>query len=83
MKEATNLIRAKDITTNSNGNIDETEKEFIHRDGGWGWVVVLVAAYNIGLAVGITGNYSLVYIEIVNMYNTTEDNVFYAGNMLC
>lgn len=56
------------------------EKEkFVHMEGGWGWIVLLAVGFNMGVNVGLIGNYPLVYNKLVVDYKDTENNVFYAG----
>ena len=63
-----------------NCKILEENHEFKHKDGGWGWIVMIATGFNIGNVVGILNCYTLVYNKMVNTYEHEENHVFYAGN---
>jgi hypothetical protein len=52
---------------------------FQHREGGWGWVVVLSTGYSFGILIGMVNNYTLIYEKFVVIYNKTENHVVYSG----
>ena len=37
----------------------EISSSFVHKDGGWGWIVILANSYNLGITVGTVSNYAL------------------------
>ncbi len=51
---------------------------FVHKEGGYGWIVVLTASYNLGVIVGLNNNYALIYDEFL-MVSTDKDQSIYAG----
>jgi hypothetical protein len=54
--------------------------EFKHKEGGWGWVVLLCVIWSYGLAVSWYTNFNLIIPHFINYYNQTEHyTVFYAG----
>ena len=55
-------------------------KNFVYKEGGWGWVVVIATSYCFGILVGMMNNYALIYNKLEIVYNGTENHVFYAGN---
>lgn len=56
------------------------EIDFIHAEGGWGWIVVLATGYCFGCLMGMINNYALIYNEFDKVYNGTPNHIFYAGN---
>ena len=68
--------------SNSEEPLNEKVAEFVHSEGGWGWIVVLAVGFNMGVNVGIIGNYPLIYNKLVVDYKDTENHVFYAGYYL-
>lgn len=57
----------------------EISSSFVHKDGGWGWIVILANSYNLGITVGTVSNYALLYNKMVLIYKNEENHVFYAG----
>ncbi|RNA11488.1 monocarboxylate transporter 10-like [Brachionus plicatilis] len=57
----------------------QEEPEFVHRDGGWGWLVVLCTGYCFGILIGMCNNYALIYVELERVYIGTDNHVTYAG----
>lgn len=55
------------------------EVDFIHAEGGWGWIVVLATGYCFGCLMGMINNYALIYNEFDKVYNGTPNHIFYAG----
>ncbi len=55
--------------------------EFEYMEGGWGWVVVVASAYSFGILYGMVGNYALIFNKFEEVYNGTENHVFYAGSV--
>ena len=54
--------------------------QFVHLDGGYGWVVCFASFWCFGMIIGMDYNYSLIYNKLVDVYNNTENHVVYAGN---
>ncbi len=59
----------------------ESRPEFEYMEGGWGWVVVVASAYSFGILYGMVGNYALIFNKFEEVYNGTENHVFYAGDV--
>jgi hypothetical protein len=59
---------------------DKQLENFVYKEGGWGWVVVIATGYTFGILMGLINNYALIYNELDVVYNQTENRVFYAGN---
>ena len=80
-KENNEKLKSND----SNGELAEMEvaekppKDFVYKEGGWGWVVVIATSYCFGILVGMMNNYALIYNKLEIVYNGTENHVFYAG----
>ena len=54
--------------------------EFKHKEGGWGWIVLLCVIWSYGLAVSWYTNFNLIIPHFINYYNQTEHyTVFYSG----
>ena len=64
----------------TNDDKEINSKTYFHKEGGWGWIVMLATSYNVGLLVGIVNSYALIYNKMVNTYEHEENHVFYAGN---
>ncbi len=77
-KSETNLSK---IDENSN-ELDNIDIEFVYKEGGWGWIVVLACGYCFGLIIGMTNNYALLYNEFDRIYNQTENHIVFSGNFL-
>ena len=67
-------------------NIDENSKgskgsepEFVYREGGWGWLVVIASGYCFGILIGLLNDYSLLYNQMTKDFKDTENHVLYAG----
>ena len=75
-KSETNLSK---IDENSN-ELDNIDIEFVYKEGGWGWIVVLACGYCFGLIIGMTNNYALLYNEFDRIYNQTENHIVFSGN---
>jgi hypothetical protein len=58
---------------------EEAASDFIHKEGGWGWIVVIATGYCFGTLMGMINNYALIYNEFDNVYNGTDNHIFYAG----
>jgi hypothetical protein len=56
--------------------------DFIHKEGGWGWVVVIATGYCFGALMGMINNYALIYNEFDNVFNGTDNHIFYAGMLI-
>lgn len=59
--------------------IEKPPKDFVYKEGGWGWVVVIATSYCFGILVGMMNNYALIYNKFEIVYNGTENHIFYAG----
>ncbi len=59
----------------------DRKADFKYREGGWGWVVVIASAYSFGILYGMVGNYALIFNKFEEVYNGTENHVFYAGDL--
>ncbi len=54
-------------------------KNFVYKEGGWGWIVVVASSYCFGILYGMVGNYALIYNKFEIVYKTTPNHVLYAG----
>ena len=54
--------------------------DFEYKEGGWGWVVVIASAYCFGILYGMVGNYALIFNKFEQVYNETDNHIFYAGS---
>lgn len=70
--------KAMDIV-DENEDIEKPPKDFVHSEGGWGWVVVFAVSYNIGILVGMMNNFALIINKLDTVYNGTENHIFYAS----
>ncbi|CAF0800646.1 unnamed protein product [Brachionus calyciflorus] len=79
--------KQKFLAFNENPNLKDEElfdekiecKDFIYKEGGWGWVVVLSAGYCLGILIGMINNYALIYNELDRVYTGIENHVLYAA----
>ena len=60
---------------------EATIDEFIHKEGGWGWVIVIATGYCFGTLMGMINNYALIFDKFDKVYNGTENHIFYAGKV--
>lgn len=61
---------------------DETKDDFVHREGGFGWVVVIACGYCFGVLIGMITNYALIFNGLEIAYNQTENHIIYAGILI-
>ncbi len=54
-------------------------KDFVYKEGGFGWVVVISTGYCFGVLIGMVNNYALILNELDRVYNETENHVLYSG----
>ena len=59
-----------------------SNENFIRKEGGWGWVVVIASAYCFGIIIGMINNYALVYDKLIEVYSETKHHILYAGIFL-
>ena len=64
--------------TPTNGSI-KRKKEFVHREGGFGWMVVFASCWCFGFIIAVSNSYSLIYNSLVDNYQNVTNNVVYAG----
>jgi len=67
--------------------VEEYEKmdhmDFIYKEGGWGWMVVVATGYCFGILIGMINNYALIYNELDSVYNgTVKNHVVYCGKII-
>jgi hypothetical protein len=76
IENSTSLSNDHDIIIKEN----RKNNEFKHKEGGWGWIVLLCVIWSYGLAVSWYTNFNLIIPYFINYYNQTEHyTVFYSG----
>jgi hypothetical protein len=58
---------------------EDTKPNFVHLEGGYGWLVCIATFWCFGVIIGMDYNYSLIYNKLVVVYNSTGNHVVYAG----
>jgi hypothetical protein len=80
-KILTKLARHSSFDLNSKTHNAEQKKddseEFV--EGGLGWLILLATIWSYGVIIGMQNNYSILYLELIQVYNTTKHNVLYSG----
>lgn len=84
LKDQDNLKNASESGNvkilNEKLSIEGKNKDFIYKEGGWGWVVVIASGYCFGILIGMINNYALIYNELVKVHNGTANHVVYSGS---
>jgi hypothetical protein len=60
-------------------NEKNVHQDFVYKEGGFGWVVVIATGYCFGVLIGMINNYALILNELDRVYNDTENHVLYSG----
>jgi hypothetical protein len=60
-------------------NRSKRKKGFVHREGGYGWIVVFASCWCFGFIIAVSNSYSLIYNSLVDNYRNVTNNVVYAG----
>ena len=76
--EINQFERVTDLKPNAPKNEDYL-LNFKYKEGGFGWVVFLVASYTYGIIMAVMYNYSLIYNKFDIVYNNSENHVLYQG----
>ena len=47
--------------------------------GGFGWIVLASVTWSYGLIISAMTNYNLIYPNLINLFNETNNKVLYSG----
>ena len=55
--------------------MDTSGKQFVHPDGGWGWVVCWMSFWTNAVIFGMLNTFGIVYVEMLREFDNGNDDI--------
>jgi hypothetical protein len=68
-----NSIRDAELDAKKNSETDD------FKEGGIGWLILFTTVWSYGIIIGMQNNFSIIYLDLLKVYNSTEHSVMYSG----
>ncbi|KAL6485423.1 hypothetical protein MHYP_G00048150 [Metynnis hypsauchen] len=65
--------RGEEAAAAAVGKADPAEAEFVHPEGGWGWVVMLASMWCNGSVFGIQNAFGILFVSLLKEFGSEDD----------